>query len=325
MDRKKLPGIILSLLLTIWSFAAQAETYQWKDDSGRVHFSDRPPANNDITAVTLEMAPTEDFKAIDLQWVTAEFELDRRSAESINTLIPEIFYLYRTLFGLDLRRTVEVKLNLFDEKPAFDAWVSARTKEKVPANVLGIFLTKTREVAVWRHSEDVNEIVSTVLHESSHVIMAQLSPYAPSWIQEGMAEYFETMTLENNMLVVQPPATHLSRLQTWRETGKLINLRNYLGLPEQQWRGMVHDASPIPYTVAWGTLYFMLDSENGKRVLRQIMQNMEKSQAWPNAEAIDNAYPGGLTRMDYEFFKWLQQDEIPEHRYVMHALPDISD
>jgi len=317
MDRRKLQGLITALLL-LCSATGQTELYQWTDENGRVHFGDRAPDSHpEDTIKRFEAAPAApEREAISLQIKASEFELSDAGMAQIQTLIPQVFYLYRSLFGLDMRRTAEVKLYLLKDKPTFDAWMTERNGRDESLPYVGVYMTKSREVAVWQFSENEQEVIDTILHESSHVIMGQLSPYAPSWLQEAMAEYFENMRAEGNDVVIHPAAYHLARLDTWRAKGELITLRSYLGMPERQWRGMAHNSNPIPYTVAWATGYFMLSNDTGKRVLRRLLQDLEKSQRWPTAEDIDQAYPGGLSRMDYEFFKWLQAGVTP-HRYPM--------
>ncbi len=315
MDCRKLLKLVIPLLLAGLCNAASAELYQWTDENGRVHFGDRAP--DEVSATALQAAPTvAPMQAIELTIEATEFTLSDDGMAQIRQLIPQIFYLYRSLFGLDMRRTAQVKLHLLRDKPSFDAWMNARTGRQESLPYVGVYMNKSREVAVWQFSEDEQEVLDTILHESSHVIMAQLSPRAPSWLQEGMAEYFENVRAEGEQVVVHPATYHLNRLDTWREKGELITLRSYLSLPEQQWRGMAHDSNPIPYTVAWATAYFMLSNDTGKRVLRRVLQDLEKSQRWPTADDIDQAYPGGLSRMDFEFFKWLQQGINP-HRYPM--------
>lgn len=314
MDKQKLQRLALLLTLALLPSLSCAELYQWRDENGRVHFGDRVPEQTEsqiLQAVTAKALP-----AIDLRIEATEFEVSDEGLAKINTLIPQIFYLYRSLFGLDLRRTVEVKLYLLKDKPSFDAWMNARTGRNESLPYSGVFLTKSREVAVWKHSDDEEEVLGTILHESSHVIMAQLSPHAPHWLQEGMAEYFENMQQQNDQVVIVPPPRNIALLDNWRSKGQLITLRSYLSLPEDKWLGMAHNASAVPYTVAWATAYFMLSNDTGKRVLRRVLQDLEKSQRWPSVDDIDQAYPGGLTRMDYEFFKWAQQP-IGPHSYRM--------
>lgn len=312
MDRRKLLITALGLFLFA-SPCAYAETFQWIDDNGRTHFGDKPPENTEVRRLDFHRgAPIEN----ELSFVIPDkqFELSDEGMKKIHDLVPQILHIYKTLFNLDLRDTVEVKLSLLKSKPAFDIWLSQRTGDSKPLPISGVFLPKTREVAVWNNGNEA-AILRTILHESSHVIMAQLSPRAPSWLQEGMAEYFENIERKNDMIVVNVSQNGHQNILHWLNDGTLITLRKYLSIPEQQWRAMAHSANQIPYTVAWGTSYFLLSNETGKALLRRTLHDLEKTQRWPTIDDIDQHYPGGITRMDFEFFKWAQNDVVP-HFYV---------
>lgn len=58
-NRRYLPSLLLSLLLIYSPGSAQAEegVYTWKDASGRVHYSNRPPEGQPAVTVPLNAKP----------------------------------------------------------------------------------------------------------------------------------------------------------------------------------------------------------------------------------------------------------------------------
>jgi uncharacterized protein DUF4124/uncharacterized protein DUF1570 len=323
MDRRQLLATLIGVVLFA-SSTAHAETFQWTDSKGRTHFGDKPPEHIETRRLEFDRGVPKEHD-LSLEITEIQFELSAEGMAKVNDLMPQILHIYKTLFNLDLRKTVEVKIALLKSKPAFDLWLSQRTGRDKPIPAAGVFITKTREVAVWNNGNE-KAIIRTILHESSHVIMAQLSPRAPAWLQEGMAEYFENIERKNDMVVVKVSPYGHKNILHWLNDGTLITLRKYLSIPEQQWREMAHSANQVPYTVAWGTSYFLLSSETGKTLLRRILHDLEKSQRWPTIDDLDQHYPGGITRMDFEFFKWAQSDVIP-HFYTAKPTikPDAND
>lgn len=310
MDRSKL---LISLLLLLAYLPATAEMYQWKDDQGRIHFGDRPPEQIEATQLQQQKGQKQE-KALALEIVDEQFSLTPENMARIEALMPQILHIYKNLFGLDLRKQVEVKLSLLKDKRTFDLWLSQHSGEQAPLNISGVYLPKTREVAIWDNGDET-QMVGTILHESSHVIMAQLSPWAPSWLQEGLAEYFENIRFQDDFLMVEAGSHAQNNVRQWLNEGSLISLRKYLSIPNSQWRERAHSDDPVPYTIAWATTYFMLSSTTGKSVLRRILQDLEKSQRWPTVNDVDSRYPGGIIRMDFEFYKWAQEDAQP-HFYT---------
>ena len=310
MDCRKLHRIVIALVLI--SPLAQAGVYQWRDEQGRLHFSDKPPANNDhSTSLYATAAPESRAGVVEFQRV--DFNLSEAADQQVREGLNAILSLYTSTLGLDVRGDVSVKLSLIESKQEFDRWLTARTGEPVGGLVSGVYVTATKEVAVWNWASE-ERVVQTILHESSHVILAQLAPRAPSWIHEGMAQYVQMLQQRDNRIEIVPYPSAAARIRNWVESGELVSLRSYLNLPEQRWREMAHNMDAVPYSIAWGMVYFMMSSPVGQQTLRRLLHDMEKSGQWPPADAIDARYPGGLVKMDYDFFRWAQGEMAP-HRH----------
>ena len=304
---------VLIFFCCLLAQAASAQVYQWTDENGRVRFGDRPPAHAETQSLEFEEAAPRSQPGVEVRIETEEFSLSPAAREKVDRALPLIINTYKQLFRLDMRKPTVVRLALLEDKSSMDRWVKARLPDYQPAPLLGIYLVKSREVGVWNHGDE-DAVVSTILHEASHVIVAQLSPYAPSWLQEGLAGYFQESEITDAGLRIPPPAPNLGMIRRWVDNGELITLRRYLGIDERSWREMAHNASAIPYTVAWGMTHFLLSHEQGRNTLRRVLQDMEKIQRWPTLDDMNHYYPGGLTRMDFEFFKWAQAD-VETHVY----------
>lgn len=296
-------GALLALLI---SATASAELYQWTDENGRVHFGDRAPDQQQAQSLTLESQPQrERFR---LQIKSTGFTLSDAAMNRVEQGLAQIHHTYRTTFNLDVRGVAEVNLYLLADKPRFDAWLEERRPGTPSRPYAGVFLPGENEVGVWAYGPE-EEIVNTILHESSHVIMFQMAPRAPVWIQEGMAQYFSTIAPTSDGKLRITPLPHARDLiRTWREEKRLISLRDYLGISESQWRKLAHQQNAIPYTLAWALVYFMMSEPVGQQTLRRILHDLEKSGQWPTLETLDMRYPGGLPQLEYAFFRWAQGD-----------------
>ena len=194
MDCRKLLKVIIALALT--SQLAQAGVYQWRDEQGRLHFSDKPPASHDSTPLYSAAAIDNRAGVVDFQ--RRDFNLSEAADQQVREGLNAILSLYTTTLGLDVRGDISVKLSLIEGKEEFDRWLAARTGEPPGRLVSGVYVTATKEVAVWNWASE-DRVVQTILHESSHVILAQLAPRAPSWIHEGMAQYVQMLQQRDNL------------------------------------------------------------------------------------------------------------------------------
>ncbi len=298
-------------LIAAAAMPCQAEIYQWRDANGKLHFGNRPPGEAPAEQITprVQSPGTQGLK---IEIRHQEFTLDNGLHEQTLTAIKHIYERYRRDLGLDLRGTAEVNLYLFSEQGRFVEWMEARGAKGNP-NYAGVFLPATNEVAVWRWSASDERVAQTILHESSHVLLFQLSPASPVWLHEGLAQYFQTLkVLPNGQAVVTALPDAEARIQTWIDNQQLITLRQYLSLDDQAWRKMAHQLNAIPYTVAWGTTAFLMSKPVGRSTLRQLLQDLEKTDRRPTLQRINHLYPGGLSRMEYDFFRWAQDGMQPQ-------------
>jgi hypothetical protein len=311
MDTTTLYALIrsgLCLVALTTSLAAHGDIFQWRDDNGKLHFGDRPPEQVDSKKVTPKTSPI--MQELEITLLRQDFTLPDGIHDNTLQAIRNIYRRYRNDFGLDLHGTAQVNLYLFEQQADFRQWMVDRIGSSNP-NYGGVFIPSSNEVAVWRWGDD-QDVAQTVLHESSHVLLHQLSPASPVWLHEGLAQYFQTLKIQpDGRLKVSALPDAQARIQQWIDEGRLITLRQYLSLGDAQWQRMAHELDAIPYTVAWATTAFLMSKPVGRSTLRQLLQELEKTDRRPTLRRIDQIYPGGLTRLEYDFFRWAQSDMAP--------------
>jgi uncharacterized protein DUF4124/uncharacterized protein DUF1570 len=311
MDSTKLYALIrtgLYLTALSLSLSAYGDIFQWRDDNGKLHFGDRPPEQVDSEKITPRTSPV--MQELEITVLRQDFTLPDGLHDSTLEAIRSIYQRYRNDFGLDLHGTAEVNLYLFEHQEDFSQWMVERIGSS-NANYAGVFIPSSNEVAVWRWGDD-QDVAQTILHESSHVLLYQLSPASPVWLHEGLAQYFQTLEVQpDGRLKVSTLPDAQARIRQWMDEGRLITLRQYLSLDDAQWRRMAHELDAIPYTVAWATTAFLMSKPVGRSTLRQLLQELEKTDRRPTLRRIGEIYPGGLTRLEYDFFRWAQSDMAP--------------
>ncbi len=311
MDSTTLYALIrtgLCLVTLATSLAAHGDIFQWRDDNGNLHFGDRPQEQATSEKVTPITSPA--MQELDITVLHQDFTLPGSLHDGTLQAIRNIYRRYRRDFGLDLHGTAQVNLYLFEQQSDFRQWMVDRIGTSNP-NYAGVFIPASNEVAVWRWGND-QEVAQTILHESSHVLLYQLSPASPVWLHEGLAQYFQTMEVQaDGRMKVSALPDAQARIRQWMDEGRLITLRQYLSLDDNQWRRMAHKLDAIPYTVAWATTAFLMSKPVGRSTLRQLLQELEKTDRRPTLRRIDQIYPGGLTRLEYDFFRWAQSDMAP--------------
>ncbi len=304
-------SFIFVAILTALVSVVHAEIYQWRDADGKLHFGDKPPTDQQVRVVPPNTGKNQK-KSLEIQIRHQDFKLKEGLQDHTLSAIQQIYNRYRKDFGLDLHGTAEVNIYLFEEQQDFVVWMQDRGAIGNP-NYAGVFLSSTNEVAVWRWSDDDEEVAQTILHEASHVLLFQLSPASPVWLHEGLAQYFQTLKVQpdgRSIVTTLPDAEE--RIQHWIDNQQLITMRQYLSLDDNSWRSLAHQLNAIPYTVAWGATAFLMSKPVGRSTLRQLLQDLEKTDRRPTLKRIGHLYPGGLSRLEYDFFSWAQKGMQPQ-------------
>lgn len=315
MVRRKLPLILAAAaLLALSAGAARAEIYQWKDAQGRVHFGDRAPDGRAAPVARTPAPPTVTAERLTVRIEDEGGVLDDTARERLEDGVQRLFDIYTGLFRLGMRRPVVVDIHLFETHAELGRWVAGHDSNiSLPPGILGLYMAKQNVIGAWRHSDDTDVIVATLLHEASHVLLSQLSPNAPAWLQEGLAQYFEGLDTRADGYVIRPTPDAEQAIAAWVARKQLVTLDQYFSLDEQRWRHLAHaEQNPIPYVVAWSVSYFLMSKPVGRQIVGELLQDMEKTRRPPTSDAIQKRYPGGYALMEYEWFKWAQGAKAPQ-------------
>ncbi len=303
MDPAKLLSLVPWVLLCMLAGAAGAgsDIYQWEEGQGSA-FGDRPPPEADARKLDLSR---DHLERLEIHYHRREGLFSEAAERRAERGIRSIFRHYRQDFGLDVRGTVQVNIHLIKKHTDLQEWIRSRIGDMGP--VRGVFILDTNEVAIWNHGDE-EQVLATLFHETSHVILHQLAPETPIWLHEGLAQYFETLDPDNPDARPGPLPAAAQRIRQWVDDGTLMTLSDYLNIPETRWRQMAHDQDAVPYTLAWAIVHFLMSHPTGERTLRRALHDLEKTGTRPTLERLHQLYPGGLRHMEQRFFHWAQEE-----------------
>lgn len=122
-------------------------------------------------------------------------------------------------------------------------------------NTAGIYSPVLEQLVIWNLPAR-EEMLRTVRHEGLHQYLDAVVPNAPRWLDEGLAEYFETASLKRGVRTAGTPnAQHVALLSDeatpWTPLAELVT-----SSPEAFYaRGEVH------YAEAWALVHYLLRSD----------------------------------------------------------------
>src|SRR5690554_3240034 len=108
MVRRKLSSLsVLLLALASLCAPASAQVYQWRDEQGRLHFSDRHPDHgHDLPE---QAAPARAQRSGLVQFEREDFSLSPAAREQVTRGLEGILSIYTRELGLDVRGEVVVR------------------------------------------------------------------------------------------------------------------------------------------------------------------------------------------------------------------------
>lgn len=285
---------------------AKQQVYQWKDASGKVHFSDQAPksvAANEVQSRSMQSS--------------AKFSLDLNSEKASlpafarDRITRDVNTIYRILIKALAIKNVDpilLRLRLFDEKSAFN-----RYKKKVAPNMGkagGFYIGRLREASVFT-SDNEQRMYSVIRHEAVHAINHQAFGRTPTWLNEGLAEYFESLEFQYGSHARTLPNTYQLGIL---KRSSLPFLGEYLQVEHKDW--YADESQSLRYAVAWSLVTFFLSSEETTGFFKKMLNHLSANycQSMDSLAYINQHFPGGVNQLDSQWRKFLSK-EIPLHYY----------
>jgi len=95
---------------------------------------------------------------------------------------------------------------------------------------------------------------ATLLHEYVHLLTAATQPDAPAWLDEGVSEFWGSLRIDHNQIVIgRPLAAHIRQLRThpWLPLDDLLSVKRG-ALPTDRQRALTF------YAQSWALVHYLL-------------------------------------------------------------------
>jgi len=282
----------------------QEKIYQWKDENGRIHFSDSQD-KLEAQDISQQYQSRKHFITVNIQPINSALPLDLTN--NIHLSNSKMFLILSDALKIEQLHQLEISLKLFGEVEEYQVYLH----QKAPnlKNAVGFYLANENEAGVLMQNNPEQNL-AIIRHESSHVMMANLYGLSPLWLNEGFAEYFRNLKISGLETSIYPDYSHMKILKLSNN----LSLKRHFELTVQEWQSqnvLQH------YAEAWSIVYFLLSQPQNKRILSQYLSKLSVDRCLiPDAaEFFEQTYPGGLEVMDKDWKSWLAQNEIHPHRY----------
>jgi tetratricopeptide (TPR) repeat protein len=166
------------------------------------------------------------------------------------------------------------------------------------------YITLTTEV------EGDQEPFNIIFHEYTHLLVNNTLPNAPSWFNEGLAEYYSTFSVTNDRKVVigRPISSHVLLLRG----NRMLPLRTLFQVNNKSPYYNERDKQSLFYAQSWALMHYLVLNHNQQRASQMVKFIELMSGKMPMEEAFSQAFQTTFEAMESELRAYIKQD-----RYVV--------
>jgi len=211
--------------------------------------------------------------------------------------------------GADAESTKH-RIVVFAERAEFDAWREAYVPEVQPW--ASAFYTSKHQALVGHLEGGFDAAYPSFFHEGFHQFLRRYVPAAPTWIEEGLAEYYGQGKPTPNGWVFPPHERRFRQCAALLRAGRLTPLDELLMMDQKTFYGGDRpEAGHIAgyhYSAAYTFVYLMLESEPSRAHIREYVRALAKSEPGNHrAVTAEHFPPKVLARLQQRWVQALMQ------------------
>lgn len=184
--------------------------------------------------------------------------------------------------------TAPVKLNLYGKSKDYRL---VQKTYKAPVNSAGFYIAAINEAFVYKS----NDFISVSLHEASHSIFQFNFKNSPKWLNEGLAEFFETLDFDSEgNLYAYPQSGRIKSIKTGIDVKDTERLKNFFKIYSVSFYGHGVDDN---YNTAYSIIYFFIKSKRTDLLKNIIKLN---TQGYDTEKAIELTF-GSFSKFEERY------------------------
>jgi hypothetical protein len=304
--QRRLAGIAAGCLIALACEASANSIYQWRDEQGRLHFGDRPPETVAPDNLSDRYSINDN---LDIVIEGVDYAVSPVLRDRLAIAVRKIVAIYRQALELDYRDARTFRIVIYGSESEFRTY--QQRVAPVLENAAGFYSSLNNQITTWA-IPDQRALEQLVVHEASHAISASQGRPIPTWLNEGLAEYFEIMEVQG-LGVEIPLARHW--LETLRKHGyhqQRGRLGQTVAVPHQRWYA-ANGPDNLSYAVSWSLVWFLMDSAEGRALIAALLVAPHGDDQ-SSLAIINRHWPGGFAALEQRWQEWLPGAR-GRHRY----------
>ncbi len=256
--------------------------------------------------------------------IAEDFKLDLQTNHKINKGINFLYNFYETKFAYEFSPELVVKIRVFEDINAYKKYIRRASPNTTGSNI-GLYIHNLKEAVVWKNkTEDL--FLSTLFHETSHLLLRSNAENCPKWINEGLSEYFENMDVSGPEVQIKPQLIKDEKVKKWLAAGKMPNIDTYLAKYNEEW-DKENNLSDQPRALAWSMIYYLMADQKGQVFIKDCLHYFYKKQTdkYASVRAIDTYYPGQHKQFEANWKRWIPAERQNQTLVVEKPKPTVHE
>lgn len=296
--------VLVFLLSMIFAASGYAKIYKWVDEDGKIHFSDREDHRVEQEVVNVKPGASK-WSRFDIKIKAVDVELSEEESQQIVDGVNNVYEFFDRVMSFDMYRTVPVNILMFKNKAEYRNYLVRKNKGLAVASY-GLYIPSEHQIVVYVQ-ENRGRTFETIKHEVSHAVVDTIVPYAPLWLNEGLAEQMEMLERDESGLYFERHQENSWVVAKAREQGRLTGISQFLKLSSHKWRHSELSGHGSLRAQSGQFLSFLLSKPTRRNFVVRLMHNFNRGDRTLAYYLVDDNYIGGVSMLDLDWRRWLHE------------------
>lgn len=209
---------------------------------------------------------------------------------------------YETAFyaQFGLSDTLDLKLRVFNRKAEGRAYLD-EIGVHLPLRIRGVYMTRRKEAVILGREKGDKTWLGVVSHELSHHFAREIGgKHIPSWLNEGLSEYFKHCQIKKKEVRHILPSYERGRIRTMYMLGD-VDLLSFINSDRKMFMERQFTDERYAYILSHALVTFWIE-EVPRDVFKEFISILKDVKEYPTAsDRINRVYPGGFPQFEQDF------------------------
>jgi tetratricopeptide (TPR) repeat protein len=220
--------------------------------------------------------------------------------------LEQFLSVFAKVFNMRTQSPVPITVLVFKSDDSFKPFKPLYNGK--PANLAGYFQSGEDENMIALNIEaNEQRPLATIFHEYTHLLTSYAPRRWPTWLNEGIAEFYSSFKVDKNLVTLgEPIAHHVFFLRA----NKMIPIQNLIAVDQKSPVYNERDKQGVFYAESWALVhYLILGPRSKERQLGQFVTLIDEGKN--QTDAFQQAFKSDFPALDKELRAYIGNDRYP--------------